>query len=163
MLIRHAKAAQQDGSDDARPLAPRGVADARVIGRWLAEHDLAPDLVVVSPARRAKQTWDAAAADVAAPPPMVVDTRVYDNTVAAVLSVVNETDEAVATLAVVGHNPSMHALTVSLDDGKGDALSRAALADGFPTAGIAVLDVEVDWGALDAGKASLREFGVPRG
>ena len=163
VLIRHAKAAQDGASDEARTLAPRGTSDARAVGRWLAQQDIAPDLVVVSPARRARQTWEAAAASLGAAPSVRIDARIYDNTLEALLSVLNETDESVSTLAIVGHNPSMHALAVSLDNGHGDAPSRAALADAYPTSGIVVFDVDGAWGQLAPGGASLRDFAVPRG
>jgi phosphohistidine phosphatase len=50
-----------------------------------------------------------------------------------------------------------------LADGRGDERAIADLAEGFPTSGIAVLDVEGDWADLAAGSASLRAFAVPGG
>ena len=56
ILLRHAKAANAEaGMDDfARPLAERGLKDVAVVGRLLASHGLAPDLALVSPARRTR-------------------------------------------------------------------------------------------------------------
>jgi phosphohistidine phosphatase len=163
VLIRHAKAAQDGASDEARVLAPRGASDAGAVGRWLAEQGVAPDLVVVSPARRARQTWEAATASLGGAPSVRIDARIYDNTVEALLSVLNDIDESVTTLGIVGHNPSMHALAVSLDNGHGDAPSRAALAEAYPTSGIVVFDVDGAWSELAPRGASLRDFAVPRG
>ena len=59
VLIRHAKAAEGN-VDRERPLAKRGMNEAPEIGRWLAERQLVPDRVVVSPALRARQTWERA-------------------------------------------------------------------------------------------------------
>ena len=62
VLIRHAKSDwSNDLPDDERPLAPRGRRQAPAIGPWLVEHDLVPDLAVVSIARRAQETWEAVA------------------------------------------------------------------------------------------------------
>lgn len=163
MLIRHAKAADAQGPDEARSLAPRGISDAQAMGRWLAAHDIAPDLVTVSPATRARQTWDVASGSLGATPSVDLDARIYDNTVEAVLAVVTETDDSIATLALVGHNPSVHALAVRLDDGQGETSRRAALADGYPTAAIAVFDVPGSWAELASGTGLLRDFVVARG
>jgi phosphohistidine phosphatase len=163
VLIRHAKAGQDAASDEARPLAPQGVSDAQAVGRWLAEQGITPDLVVVSPAIRARQTWRSAAGSFDKVPPTTIDPRIYENTDEAVLSVVNETDEDVTTLVVVGHNPSMHSVAVTLDDGENNDPARAALVESYPTAGIVVFGIEGAWAEVRMGTASLRHFAVPRG
>jgi phosphohistidine phosphatase len=162
VIVRHAKAVQEGATDEARVLADRGLADAAAAGRWLAKQGLIPDRVVVSPARRAIQTWDAVATDLGASPVVVVDDRVYDNTVDALLSVVHDTPDDIATLAMVGHNPSMHALVLGLDDGNGEPEARAAIAEKYPTSGIAVMDVDTGWADLAHGGATIRSFTVPR-
>ena len=59
LLVRHAQAAA--GPVDAeRPLTKRGALHAAAIGSWLAQAGLVPDRVLVSPARRALQTWERA-------------------------------------------------------------------------------------------------------
>lgn len=64
VVLRHAESAwPQDVADSERPLAPRGRRDAPTAGRWLREADCVPDLVVCSPARRTRQTWDLIAAE----------------------------------------------------------------------------------------------------
>ena len=61
VLLRHAKADNPFGMADAdRPLTERGLRDARAAGRWLAQQAL-PELVLCSPARRTRQTWQAVA------------------------------------------------------------------------------------------------------
>ena len=55
ILLRHAKSAWPDGAPDVdRPLAKRGREAAPRMGGYLAEEGLIPDLVLVSPARRAR-------------------------------------------------------------------------------------------------------------
>ena len=70
LLLRHAKAekAQPGERDHERKLAARGRDDAPQLGTYLVRHGLVPDLVVVSTAARARETWELAAAAFADPP-----------------------------------------------------------------------------------------------
>ncbi len=163
LLVRHAKAVTDAATDAERPLAGRGARDAQAAGRWLVDNALIPDHAVVSDARRAVETWEAIASELAGTPAVSIDARVYDNTVQSLLAVLQEVPEDVATVAIVGHNPTMHALATSLDDGLGDDRARADLEAGFPTAAIAVLDVAGSWAEVMLGAATLRELVVPRG
>ena len=176
VLIRHAKAAQ-GGADVERPLDERGKRDSPAIGRWLAAHDLRPDHVVVSPARRTVQTWrlasaelassssasgGSASADIAGVDPEL-DMRIYRNTVEDLLEVIRPTPAEALTLALVGHNPSLEELAMTLDDGRGDAAARRELAMKFPTSAIVVFDVQTEWDHVDSATGTLRQFAVPRG
>ena len=164
VLVRHAKAAHE-GADRDRTLARRGTTEAPAIGRWLAQRQIVPDLVVVSPARRARQTWELAAAELASGSGTAtapeVDERVYRNTVADLLEVVREAPAAVSTLVIVGHNPAVQELAVAFDDGGGDAAGRRELAEKYPTSGVAVFAVADPWAVAEAG--TLIAFAVPRG
>src|SRR5205823_3269897 len=61
LLLRHAKSSWDDSSlrDFDRPLAPRGKRDAPSMGRVLKEQGPLPDLIISSPAVRAKETIEA--------------------------------------------------------------------------------------------------------
>jgi phosphohistidine phosphatase len=52
-------------------------------------------------------------------------------------------------------------LTDGRPDGESDALQRVRLK--FPTSAIAVLDLTGPWSGLDAGRARLTDFVIPRG
>ena len=160
LLVRHAKAA--DGPVDAdRPLTRRGEQRAAAIGAWLERAGSGPDLALVSPARRAAQTWELASAMVTSGRPPVVDPRIYDNTVESLLEVIRETPDGVRTVAVVGHNPSIGELATVLDDGKGSPAARSAADAGFPTGGVAVFVVPTSFAELAPGAATLDAFTVP--
>ena len=161
VLIRHAKAG--DGTIDIRrPLTSRGERDAAAIGEWLAGNGLVPTHAVVSEAVRARQTWGAALAQLpGAPPEVALDDRLYANDADQLLAVVQETAAGARTLALVGHNPSMHELAVRLDDGAGDANLRVALREGFPTSAIAAFSVGA-WAQVRAGGGRLVAYGVGR-
>jgi phosphohistidine phosphatase len=160
LLVRHAKAA--DGIVDAdRPLTRRGEERAAAIGAWLEQAGAVPDLVVVSPARRAAQTWELASAPLTSGRPPVVDARIYDNTVESLLEVIREAPDDVRTVAVVGHNPSIGELAAALDDGQGSPEAQDALDAGFPTGGVAVFVLPTSFAELEPGAATLSAFTVP--
>jgi phosphohistidine phosphatase len=159
VLIRHAKAGE-GAVDRDRPLADRGVAEAPAVGRWLARRRIVPDRVVVSPARRARQTWELAAAELGPTVEPVLDDRVYRNTVEDLLAIVRDTPGEVTTLAIVGHNPGIQDLAVALDDGRGDDAGRTELTTKYPTSGVAVFDVTDSWAGVNS--ATLTNFATPR-
>ncbi|WKX69941.1 histidine phosphatase family protein [Streptomyces sp. XD-27] len=164
VLLRHAKSAWPDGvADRDRPLAPRGRRDAPAAGRWLRDAGRVPDLAICSTARRARETWELAAAALStAAPPVSYEPRLYATTAPALIDVVRETPAALGTLLLIGHNPGMQELTLRLArDAVGDALERAAAK--FPTAAVAVLTWHGTWSELAPGAARLVRFAVPRG
>jgi phosphohistidine phosphatase len=161
LLVRHAKAA--DGPIDAdRPLTERGERQAASLRSWLEQAGLAPDGVLVSPARRAVQTWELAGAPLVPALRPTVDARIYDNTVEALLAAIRDAPDDVRTLAVVGHNPSIGELASVLDDGRGSPAARRDVDGGFPTAGTAVFDLATPFDAIAPGAATLSAFTVPR-
>ena len=85
-------------------------------------------------------------------PVLAVDDRIYDNTVDALVDAVRGCDLAVTTLALVGHSPSVPALAVSAtretDTGMEPLLT-------FPTATVALLEVDEPWAAFDPARARL--------
>lgn len=161
LLIRHAKA--EDGDVDfERPLTRRGRRDAGALGTWLAGREMLPDLAVVSPARRAQQTWEAASAALEPAPPEVTDGRIYDNDPAGLLDIVRQSGAEVSSIALVGHNPSMEELARLLDDGTGDHRARAQLSAGLPTCTVAVFSLGVPAAELLPGTARLTHFFTAR-
>jgi phosphohistidine phosphatase len=160
VLIRHAEAAPA-ASDADRPLTDRGLQQAAALGRWLQRGGLAPDRAVVSRARRAAETWERAAARMTAPPAPIVDARIYDNTVEALLTVLAETPSETGIVALVGHNPSIGTLASVLDDGAGSPSARRDLQAGFPTGCVAVFGLELPFDAVTPGIATLEACAVP--
>ena len=173
VVLRHAKSAYPPGVlDHDRPLAPRGVVDAKAAGAWIRDHVGGLDHVVVSSARRTRGTWTLAAGvigyigaagyDVDSPGPLTVDPRIYDASATTLLEVLRELPDRVGTALLVGHNPGCEDL-VQLLAGERDPAADAMLAVKYPTSGTAVLDLDVDWPDLAPGTARLTSFAVPRG
>lgn len=152
-VFRHAKSDWPDGVPDfARPLADRGRADAPAAGRWLAEHT-PPGLVLCSPAVRARETWELAAAELAEPRRVRFDERLYAASTGALLTLVQELDDAEPHVALVAHNPGLSGLVTVLT---GEPLE-------LKTAAIAVVSWPGDWAEAAPRAARLRAAVKPRG
>lgn len=113
VVVRHAKSDWSgDHADRDRPLSSRGRRQAAEAGRWLAAHGPRLDLAVVSPAQRARATWDLVAAELDdAAPPVRVEEAAYTFDGAELVSLVRELEGCVA---VVGHNPAVEELVLLL-------------------------------------------------
>ena len=168
MLLRHAKTETDapSGRDQDRRLDQRGHRDAAEIGGWLASHPPFPDSVQVSPAIRAKQTWELAweAMKAHVPPPQVdFVPELYGADPAQLLESIRAasvTDPR--RLMIVGHNPGMHELALMLT-GSGDTAGRDALADNMPTSGLAVFDFATDdWNEVAFRRGKLVLFVSPK-
>jgi phosphohistidine phosphatase len=165
VVARHAKSDWPAGVADLdRPLGRRGVRDAGAAGRWLAEHGWGPDLVWCSPARRTRETWDALGAGLGdLPAPEVrFDDRVYDASLPDLFEVLHDTPSRRVCVLLVGHNPGVQQLVLTLAQ-RGSEEARSLAAAKFPTSALAVLDLDVSWSALAPKCGFLSSFAVPRG
>lgn len=163
-LMRHAKSAYPTGiGDHERPLNERGQRDARVAGDVLRSRLGSPQLVLVSTATRAAETWDRAAAAFPHPPQRQNDARIYDASVDTLLQVLRETNPSIRSLVLVGHNPGVQVLAAALSGPRGGDAARASMLQKYPTSALACLTVEVDWQHLAENCAQLTTFDIPRG
>ena len=160
VIMRHAKAEATAPSDHERALASRGNADAEAAGRWLAGQGITPDVALVSDAVRTRQTW-AQVAGGADWDESVADfsEALYDAGADSTFDLLRETDADVATLVVIGHNPTMAYVAELVDDGDGDDdATTAMLTRGFPTSALAVFVVDGPWSDLGPGAGRLEAF-----
>jgi phosphohistidine phosphatase len=163
VVLRHAKAERGAYADHDRPLTARGRRDALAAGRWLAEHDVKPDLALCSTAARAKETWALAAMELGDGMPTHFERDIYDGDVDELLACIRDTADEVRTLLMVGHNPALQDLVLALaGDGTTAELLAAARRD-FGTAAVARLKVSGAWAGIDPGSAKLIDFTVARG
>ena len=162
ILLRHAKSDRPAGVRDLeRPLNKRGRRAAPAVGQRLAEEGLRPDLALVSPATRTRETWAALRDALGAPPDETVP-EIYEAAAEDILAAIRGAPEEAATLLVVGHNPGLGDLATLLT-GSGPRGLRALLASEFPTAAFAVIDFEADsWSAIARGQGRLEHFVRPR-
>jgi phosphohistidine phosphatase len=170
IMLRHAKSAWPDMSDQDRPLAPRGRRDAPVMGQWLRESGHRPDHVLCSTARRARETWQLARTELGCPePPTSFDDRIYTGSPRLLLDLVRGVPPGLHAVLIVGHHPALPELALSLaaagrSSGAG-ATSPAAvdrMRAKFPTAAVAVFEFGTPWDRLAPGTAALACFVTPR-
>ncbi len=166
LLLRHAKSSRDDAAlpDRDRPLNKRGRRSVVAMRRAMRELGLAPDVVLVSPARRTQETlarlepWDET--------PLIEPMEaLYLANAQELLSVLRDVNETVRSVLLIGHNPGMHELAVMLtdthrDSGPGETAKRVAA--GFPTGALAEFAIAGPWHQLDAGSGRLVRFLAPR-
>lgn len=159
VLMRHAKSDYPDGvPDHERPLADRGIREAGLAGDWLRAHVPAVDQVLCSSATRTRQTLARTA--VGAPAEFL--DRLYGATPGEVIDEINKVDDAVATLMVVGHEPTMSHLALGLSGPDSNREAAEQIDRKYPTSAIAVLRVAGSWTDLGLSGAELTAFHVPR-
>ena len=165
ILLRHAKSDWPDVPDRERPLAKRGRRDAPRIGRWLHEHGYQPDVVVVSAARRTRQTWDLVAPELGGTPAVRFEPRAYAASALTLLYLAQELPSRYRTALFIGHNPGLADLASNLAAPPG--IGRATTDNGprpqisLPTAAVAVLEFSGDWPSLTPGQARLIDHIIP--
>jgi phosphohistidine phosphatase len=159
ILLRHAKTESTvpSGGDFERALTERGLRDAALIARALAKAGLSPNRVLISDARRARQTWGAMAAEF---PNASADyePKLYlasQERIAQFVEVA-AADLAAGTLMVVGHNPGLHEYAAMLLDEADRSEAALELHESFPTACAAVFTLEA------GGAAKLERRLIPR-
>ncbi len=163
ILLRHAKSDWPDGvADPERPLSTRGRDAAVRMGAYMALEHLLPDHVLVSSARRTRETWDLMAGEFNPVPVASSEPRLYEASAARLLAVVRETPKALHSIMLVGHNPGLEDLADMLVLG-GPAGPLARMAEKFPTGALAVIDLPVDdWAKAAPSSGRLDRFVTPR-
>lgn len=148
MLLRHAKSDWPEGVADAdRPLADRGRRDAAAAGAWFAEHLPPLDLVLCSPAVRARETWRLVGDGLPEPPPVEYRDELYGASAGTLAWLVQEVPAELRTVALVGHNPGL-AEVVTVLTGRFTELK---------TCSVAVLTWPGAWTDLTVSGATLAE------
>jgi len=144
-----------------RPLAARGRDAAPRMGRYLAEEGLLPDLVVVSAARRTRETWELVEPHVDATE-IRFDARIYEAPASRLLAVVRESPSRVRSVLMIGHNPGFEDVA-KLFVGHGDRYAFARLTQKYPTAGLAVIDFDREnWSEIAPRSGRLDRFVTPK-
>ena len=164
LLLRHAKSSWDDAamSDRERPLNARGRKAAAAMRTAMRDLGLVPDMVLVSTARRTIETLDALEPWDDTPLIEPMD-DLYLAGAERILDAVRAVTETVRTVLVIGHNPGLHDLALTLTDGKLSAPKPLRdMAPGFPTAGLAEFSIAGPWERLGGGGGRLLRFLTPK-
>lgn len=164
LLLRHAKSSWDDPSlgDFDRPLTARGQNAAQRMGQIMNQRGLAPDLVVCSPARRARETCERAV-EALGPIEVRIEDRLYMADPQTLLEIARALPDSADRALLIGHNPGFERFARRLaGSAAGDSLQRLIVK--FPTAALAVIQLERHhWRDLAPHEARLAEFLTPRG
>src|SRR5262245_33104669 len=116
MLLRHAKSDWSSAgmSDHERPLNQRGREAAPLMGRHIARERLVPSLVICSTATRTRETCDLMTAALSHAPPIRYEQRLYEAAPETIIKVIAATANDVHTLLVIGHNPGLQLVALTL-------------------------------------------------
>jgi len=163
LLLRHAKSSWDDPKlpDHARPLNARGKRAAGAMARAMRDLGLAPEVVLVSSARRTLQTLEALAPLADSPIIMPMD-DLYLAPWTRLLELLRAVPETARSVLLIGHNPGLHDLALALPGPGGlDSAPALRLADAYPTGGLAEFSVALPWRQLEAGGGRLVRFMPP--
>ncbi|MGI8788616.1 MAG: SixA phosphatase family protein [Pyrinomonadaceae bacterium] len=148
-ILRHAKSSWDDAilSDFERPLNERGLEAAPLMGEMMKKNNFQPDIIISSPATRAKQTASLIKDAAQIVGEIKFDERIYEASPRSLVEVVSEIDDRNETALIVGHNPGLESL-IKILTGKLEPM---------PTAALAVVDLNIErWSEINSSTGSLR-------
>ena len=144
ILLRHGKAEPDSvsGDDFDRRLSARGARESAEMGAHLADMGFRPDLALVSPAARTRETWEAMQASFPDADVRPCD-ELYHAEAEVIRRTAEEADGAAKTVMVVGHNPGLQELAVALltEGGAPGGLLQRAMRN-FPPGAAAVFLID---------------------
>jgi phosphohistidine phosphatase len=163
-LLRHAKSGD-DGTvarDFDRPLNAKGRRAARAIGRYMRDQALRFDAVVASPATRVAETLQEVEAGYGGALAPHWERRLYLATPTELLDIVHAAAPDAQSILLVGHNPGLEQLVLTLVPERGDG-ARGEVELKYPTASLSEMIFPVDrWEDVDQGRGELVRFVRPR-
>ena len=164
-LLRHCKAVtgEPETNDFGRKLSARGQREGEAIGAIIGRKEPKPRLALCSPSRRTVDTLALVVPQLGADIEVRYAHRLYLADAAALLEIIHELEGAREALLLVGHNPGLEQLALDLtrQADRGGAAYRA-MREKFPTAGLAILDMEGScWESVRHGR--LLNFATPKG
>jgi phosphohistidine phosphatase len=164
LLMRHAKSSweRSDLDDALRPLAPRGRQSAPLMAHHLKAERLVPDLVLCSPALRVQQTWQLMSPVLGGGVAAKTLRGLYPGAPSRLLEALRRLPDEVGRALLIGHNPGLGALAVSLA-ASGPPKELQRMRAKFVTAGLAVLTFELEhWRDLALESGRLERFVRPK-
>lgn len=154
-LIRHAKSSWKELflDDFERPLNKRGKSDAPIMGARLQEKKVMPDIILSSPAKRAKTTAEIIAKKIDFQKKIEFHEEIYEASVATLHKLLTQIADKKSVVFLFGHNPSLNEL----------AQKYINLNENIPTCGVVEIEFDCDsWADISAKNARLVSFDYPK-
>lgn len=150
IIMRHGKSSWDNAglSDIERPLKPRGVRDAALVGKELVSKKITPELLISSPATRAKDTAIIVAQHLSYDTQSLqIDPSIYGADVSGILRMLGNVIGDPGSIMIFGHNPTFTQLINHLQD---------EWLDNLPTSGCFGFDLDIDSWSEIAGCSSRK-------
>ncbi len=147
-LMRHAKSSWDNPSmaDVDRPLNERGKKTAPFMGGLMRRRQMLPEIIISSPALRARSTAALVIAGGSLDSGTVHDERIYEASANTLRQAVSEINDKFSSAMLIGHNPGMEGLIRYL----------TGRVEPMPTAALAVIELDVEtWGEINDGCGEL--------
>lgn len=147
-LLRHAKSSWDDLGlkDFDRPLNKRGLKVAPRLGAYMRKEKIRPDIILSSPALRAKQTITLVCERAGLSSLINFDERMYEASAQRLFEIVAGFKEGINSAMMVGHNPGFEELLTAL----------TGESHRMPTAALACIHLRLGkWSELTAGAGQL--------
>lgn len=155
LLLRHAKSDKHvyGMADFERPLNNRGKKAAALIGSFLGKKRIQPDVVISSPAERARQTATLATEAAEIKAELRFDERIYEATASQLMNLINQIEESAEIALLVGHNPGFEHLQSDL----------TRHVHHLPTAALVLLNLNIEkWSDANERCAALEWIITPK-
>jgi len=155
LLVRHGKSdwGNLDLKDFDRPLNKRGKENAPEMAERLLSKSFKFDLIVSSPAKRAKTTAKYFA-EAYHTSEIQFEESIYEASATTLLQVINKLDDSANTVMMFGHNPGFTDLA--------NELSHADIYN-IPTAGMVLISFPFNsWSMVSKGTGELVFFDYPK-
>ena len=158
ILFRHGKSdwdAKYD-SDHDRPLAKRGIRDAKRMGKFLSKRAEVPELILSSTALRTRETTKLAMEAGNWEVDIELERQIYEASLEGIINIIKNQDDKYNSICLVGHEPIFSTIITLIDKKKKVK---------FPTATMARLSFTAsDWKRilLDPDKCKLDWFCEPK-
>ena len=156
-ISRHAKSSWDDASlaDFDRPLNKRGKKDAPMMGELLESLGVLPELIIASPAKRAIRTARILADKILYPASeIVLNEDIYEASTSDLLDIIENFDDSLKSVMIVGHNPSFTHLANYLTE---------TYFDNVPTCGIVAVGFELShWKDIDKNSGKIIFYEYPK-
>lgn len=162
IILRHAKSDWNTkySLDRGRPLNKRGNREAQVMGNWMAQQQLVPDLVLCSPAKRATKTLEHVLTAIDSENIKVnYMESLYLADLGTLLDIINKTPGSIQRLLLVGHNPGLEELVSYLSIQSIPPTDKGKL---LTTANIALLELENEFNQLEQHANNLHSLVRPK-
>lgn len=154
-IIRHAKSSWKDLylDDFERPLNKRGKQNAPFMGDKLKDKNIVPDIIISSPALRAKTTAKIIAKKVKYNKKILFNDNVYESSPIILHKILIKIDDKNSIVFLFGHNPELNML----------AEDYVKFDENIVTCGVVEIEFDCDkWTEISAENAKLISFDYPK-